>query len=242
MHSHIKNTSPHKIRLWTRYCRLLHCYIRTIPWNQETWLYTSTKFVCLASLTVTTACTSSINFCFSSSSKFIYHLASRVFPARFWIRMNRICNTGIKIILFIWHTWSSSRIYINAYTLRLESSNTYFHISELHTHTQTPNSYHFLSTAKQTEPCTHTPPPTVKTVLRSDGSTHEHDRLFHSVLITETDHGFPDQALIRGTELHTHTHTALSAGTTAENNEYYDTHNIMNIEKQAHDREISWGI
>lgn len=52
---------------------------------------TSTKFVCLASRTVTKAWTSSINFCFSSSSKFIYHLASRVFPARFWIKMKRIC-------------------------------------------------------------------------------------------------------------------------------------------------------
>lgn len=52
---------------------------------------TSTKFVCLASRTVTTAWTSSISFCFSSSSKFIYHLANLVFPARFWIRMKRIC-------------------------------------------------------------------------------------------------------------------------------------------------------
>ena len=54
--------------------------------------YTSTKLVCLASLTVTTACTSSISFCFSSSSKCIYHLANRVFPARFWINMKRICS------------------------------------------------------------------------------------------------------------------------------------------------------
>lgn len=53
-------------------------------------LITSTKFVCFASLTVTTAWTSSINFCFSSSSKFMYHFASLVFPALFWIRMNRI--------------------------------------------------------------------------------------------------------------------------------------------------------
>ena len=51
---------------------------------------TSTKLVCLASLTVTTACTSSISFCFSSSSNCMYHLARRVLPARFWIRMNRI--------------------------------------------------------------------------------------------------------------------------------------------------------
>ena len=51
---------------------------------------TSTKLVCLASLTVTTACTSSMSFCFSSSSKFMYHLASLVLPALFWIRINRI--------------------------------------------------------------------------------------------------------------------------------------------------------
>lgn len=48
--------------------------------------------MCLASLTVTTAWTSSISFCFSSSSKFMYHFASRVFPALFWIKMNRIWN------------------------------------------------------------------------------------------------------------------------------------------------------
>lgn len=60
------------------------------------WMYiifkikTSTKFVCLASLTVTTAWTSSISFCFSSSSKFMYHFARRVLPALFWIRINRI--------------------------------------------------------------------------------------------------------------------------------------------------------
>lgn len=54
--------------------------------------HTSTKLVCLASRTVTTACTSSINFCFSSSSNCMYHLANRVFPARFWIRMKRICR------------------------------------------------------------------------------------------------------------------------------------------------------
>lgn len=53
---------------------------------------TSTKLVCLASRTVTTAWTSSISFCFSSSSKFMYHLASLVFPALFWIRMKRICG------------------------------------------------------------------------------------------------------------------------------------------------------
>ena len=51
---------------------------------------TSTKLVCLASLTVTRACTSSMSFCFSSSSNDMYHLASRVLPARFWIRMKRI--------------------------------------------------------------------------------------------------------------------------------------------------------
>merc|ERR1711997_93703 len=50
----------------------------------------STKFVCFASRTVTTACTSSISFCFSSSSKFMYHLASLVFPALFWIITNLI--------------------------------------------------------------------------------------------------------------------------------------------------------
>lgn len=55
---------------------------------------TSTKLVCLASRTVTTACTSSISFCFSSSSNCMYHLARRVFPARFWIRMKRICPGG----------------------------------------------------------------------------------------------------------------------------------------------------
>lgn len=54
------------------------------------YLFTSTKLVCLASLTVTTAWTSSINFCFSSSSKCMYHFASLVFPARFWIRINLI--------------------------------------------------------------------------------------------------------------------------------------------------------
>ena len=51
---------------------------------------TSTKLVCLASRTVTTACTSSISFCFSSSSNCMYHLARRVLPARFWMRMKRI--------------------------------------------------------------------------------------------------------------------------------------------------------
>lgn len=51
---------------------------------------TATKLVCLASLTVTMECTSSISFCFSSSSKGMYHLARRVFPARFWIRIKRI--------------------------------------------------------------------------------------------------------------------------------------------------------
>lgn len=51
---------------------------------------TSTKLVCLASRTVTTACTSSISFCFSSSSKFMYHLARRVLPARFCMSINRI--------------------------------------------------------------------------------------------------------------------------------------------------------
>lgn len=58
--------------------------------------HTSTKLVCLASLTVTTACTSSINFCFSSSSNCMYHLASRVFPARFWMRIKRICKKQDK--------------------------------------------------------------------------------------------------------------------------------------------------
>lgn len=52
--------------------------------------FTSTKLVCLASRTVTTAWTSSISFCFSSSSKFMYHFASLVLPALFWIKMNRI--------------------------------------------------------------------------------------------------------------------------------------------------------
>lgn len=51
---------------------------------------TSTKLVCLASRTVTTACTSSISFCFSSSSNCMYHLARRVLPALFWMRMKRI--------------------------------------------------------------------------------------------------------------------------------------------------------
>ena len=53
---------------------------------------TATKLVCLASLTVTMECTSSISFCFSSSSKCMYHLARRVLPALFWIKMNRICS------------------------------------------------------------------------------------------------------------------------------------------------------
>lgn len=53
---------------------------------------TSTKLVCLASRTVTTAWTSSISFCFSSSSNCMYHLASLVFPARFWMRIKRICT------------------------------------------------------------------------------------------------------------------------------------------------------
>ena len=55
---------------------------------------TSTKLVCLASRTVTTAWTSSISFCFSSSSKCMYHLAKRVLPARFWIKINRIYNNN----------------------------------------------------------------------------------------------------------------------------------------------------
>lgn len=59
-------------------------------------IHTSTKLVCLASLTVTTAWTSSINFCFSSSSNCMYHLASRVFPARFWMRIKRIYVMGGK--------------------------------------------------------------------------------------------------------------------------------------------------
>ena len=63
-------------------------------------------------LPVTRAWTSSISFCFSSASKLLYHLASRVLPARFWIKINFI---GILILLF-WeahiylHTgkWNSS--------------------------------------------------------------------------------------------------------------------------------------
>lgn len=65
-------------------------------WNMSIQFFfqlTSTKFVCLASRTVTTACTSSINFCFSSSSKFMYHLANRVLPARFCIKIKRIWNS-----------------------------------------------------------------------------------------------------------------------------------------------------
>lgn len=65
--------------------KILHCKLL---------IHTSTKLVCLASLTVTTAWTSSINFCFSSSSNCMYHLASRVFPARFWMRMKRIYVMG----------------------------------------------------------------------------------------------------------------------------------------------------
>lgn len=34
--------------------------------------------------------------CFWSSSKFMYHLANRVLPARFWIRMKRIWNRRIS--------------------------------------------------------------------------------------------------------------------------------------------------
>lgn len=78
-----------------------HSRIMVIRSHQKCGLHqqTSTKLVCLASLTVTTACTSSINFCFSSSSKCMYHLASLVFPARFWIRINRIYNnTNICLI------------------------------------------------------------------------------------------------------------------------------------------------
>lgn len=58
--------------------------------EREKPIVTSTKLVCFASRTVTTACTSSISFCFSSSSKFMYHLARRVLPARFCINMKRI--------------------------------------------------------------------------------------------------------------------------------------------------------
>ena len=36
-----------------------------------------------------------MSFCFSSASKLLYHLARRVLPARFWIRMNLI---GILVI------------------------------------------------------------------------------------------------------------------------------------------------
>ncbi len=43
---------------------------------------------------VTSACTSSMSFCFSSASKLLYHLARRVFPARFWIRMNLMGMAG----------------------------------------------------------------------------------------------------------------------------------------------------
>lgn len=60
---------------------------------------TSTKLVCLASRTVTTACTSSISFCFSSSSNCMYHLARRVLPARFWMRMKRI-----------WGQWEEEKV------------------------------------------------------------------------------------------------------------------------------------
>ena len=67
-------------------------YCLSLVFSDSTSTPTSTKFVCLASLTVTTAWTSSINFYFSSSSKCMYHLASRVLPARFWIKMNRICK------------------------------------------------------------------------------------------------------------------------------------------------------
>ena len=81
---------------------------------------TSTKFVCVWFRTETIAWTSSINFCFSSSSKVMYliewlhpepckeqkpnngtkttndisnHFARRVFPARFWISIKRICKS-----------------------------------------------------------------------------------------------------------------------------------------------------
>ncbi len=57
--------------------------------------------MCFASRTVTNAWTSSISFCFSSSSKWTYHLASRVFPARFWIKMKRICKKEQK-----YHEWN----------------------------------------------------------------------------------------------------------------------------------------
>ena len=74
----------------------------------------STKFVCFASLTVTMEWTlidhyhpldykitymcintSSISFCFSSSSKWMYHLASLVFPARF-------CTKCMHIYMIKW--------------------------------------------------------------------------------------------------------------------------------------------
>ena len=73
--------------LWAWYDVDFHSHVQ----SDEISTLTATKLVCLASRTVTMACTSSISFCFSSSSKCIYHLARRVLPARFWIKMKRIC-------------------------------------------------------------------------------------------------------------------------------------------------------
>lgn len=93
---HQSTTTGHKIQenIWISLCSLEEgLNLRREAENENV---TSTKLVCLASRTVTTAWTSSMSFCFSSSSNCIYHLASLVFPARFWIRMKRIYKSKRK--------------------------------------------------------------------------------------------------------------------------------------------------
>ena len=73
--------------------------IRLVDYNVRKNLYWSKI------LPVTRAWTSSISFCFSSASKLLYHFASLVFPARFWISMNLIgiinaekCNKYLNLL------------------------------------------------------------------------------------------------------------------------------------------------
>lgn len=90
-----RSRDPHSVYIQFWNCETTRREEREGKWSVNVLRFTqlgitSTKLVCLASRTVTTACTSSISFCFSSSSKFMYHLARRVLPARFCMSINRI--------------------------------------------------------------------------------------------------------------------------------------------------------
>ena len=85
----------------------------------------STKLVCFWSRTVTTAWTSSISFCFSSSSKFMYHLASlhqgTTNKFNSWIRPLDLLNYRQGIAQSITNAWIiiKSVMWIRIYRMRI---------------------------------------------------------------------------------------------------------------------------